>query len=162
MSACVLHVHVRATVHVHYNVWPCRHAACPCPYCKSMSMQVVQVFTACQCLFYTSMSILHVHIYSMLNVPVRAAYPCKCASISPCCMSILCVMLHIYAPWPSCISMLHGQAAWPCCIPMMHTCAAYAKSLHCLSMLHTYAAFQCCCPCYMPNAHAITPTSVRN
>ncbi len=65
------------------------HAACPYPYCTSMSMTYGQVFAGCPSLYCVSMSMLHVHVHtsspflccmsmSMLYAHVHATCPCQC------------------------------------------------------------------------------------
>jgi hypothetical protein len=171
------------------------HVYAECPYCMSI-LHVNSTFLCCMYkLLVHAAWALQVHLHaacsSMLHVPCLHAacpmspccmsnFPC-CMCNCPCCLSMLHVILHVYAACLffmsmlhfCCVSMLNDHAACPCCISAMHSraaCPRYMSMLHvhvqaacpcqlCVSMsiLHVHVDTACSCHCCismsMPHAH---------
>jgi hypothetical protein len=68
-------------------------AACPCPYCTSMSMLHVHVHTAC-----------HVHVECLC----QCCIPCQCCILCQCFMS-----MYIYVEMPECRTLRHPVSPVP-------------------------------------------------
>ncbi len=84
---------------------------------------------------------------------MRAACPCRLSLLhvlSPCCMSMLCFMLHVHAAGLCCISLLLAHATYPFCMTMLYVNVRAACSCLCrmsVSMLHVCIRAACPCLC---------------
>jgi hypothetical protein len=150
------------------------HAACPCPFCLSMS-------TACSChdtAWPSCMFTLHVHVraeclcpcctsMSVLHVYALVACSCPCymfiSGLHACryCMFISMLHIHIHervyvhavCSCPQCISihMLHVYIS-PCSCPFWISMSVpYVHVNDACPCLH--AAYYCICPCCMSILH---------
>ncbi len=72
LSISMLHAHVHTEFSCPY-LWP----TCPCPCCKSMSMQDDHFHSACPCPCCMSMSMLHLQVHAAWNRHLPGTWKCS-------------------------------------------------------------------------------------